>query len=733
MTPYFKGGEAIHHPGAITLGVLEDLGWDINEVETAFVVETQNTTPIESIQPSMIQIEESKLTSYAGQDGNSTFAISDNFQEIEIKGNSWKKLAFDYAITNKTILEFEFQSDIRGEIQGIGFDTDDKFGSSDDKKLLFQLEGSQTVGVSNFKDNVTGQGWKTYQITVGDYFSGNVNYLTFVNDHDKGEKNAASKYRNLRLYEEGQQFLPVETATVPAQENPVAPTVETPTTQPSIIQIEESKLTSYAGQDENSTFAISDNFQEIEIQGNSWKKLAFDYAITDKTILEFEFQSDIRGEIQGIGFDTDDKFGSSDDKKLLFQLEGSQTVGVSNFKDNVTGQGWKTYQITVGDYFSGNVNYLTFVNDHDKGEKNAASKYRNLRLYEEGQQFLPEETPTVPVEETPIASPVETPSIQPSMIQIEESKLTSYAGQDGNSTFAISDNFQEIEIKGNSWKKLAFDYAITNKTILEFEFQSDIRGEIQGIGFDTDDKFGSSDDKKLLFQLEGSQTVGVSDFKDNVTGLGWKTYQITVGDYFSGNVNYLTFVNDHDKGEKNAVSKFRNLKLHEGDTNKLSQTNTDQNSDFTLTIKDSTNNFNLSSYGGITQDKGEFSISDDKTEVELKGNSWNKLDINNYNITNNTVLKFEFQSTAEAEIQGIGFDNDNVISDGDRTNLFQVSGTQDWGIDLEDSYTLGSGWQTYEVKVGQHLSGNFNYLTFANDNDVSNSTAQSQFPQYFTV
>ncbi|MGB3759207.1 MAG: hypothetical protein WBA07_22975, partial [Rivularia sp. (in: cyanobacteria)] len=367
-----------------------------------------------------------------------------------------------------------------------------------------------------------------------------------------------------------------------------------------------------------------------------------------------------------------------------------------------------------GDYFTGEFDYLTFANDHDNGTKDAHSQYRNLRLYEQGQQFIPVETP------------IET-SIQPSIIQIEEDKITSYAGQDKDSLFTISDNNQEIEIKGNGWKKLAFDYAITDKTILEFEFQSDIRGEIQGIGFDTDDKFGSSDDKKLLFQLEGSQTAGVSDFKDNVTGQGWKTYQITVGDYFSGNVNYLTFVNDHDGGDQNAASKYRNLKLYEGDVNKLSKANTDEKSDVVLTIRDSTNNYNLSSYGGITQDKGEFSISDDKTEVELKGNSWNKLDINNYNITNNTVLKFEFKSTAEAEIQGIGFDNDNVISSSDRTNLFQVSGTQDWGIELEDSYTLGSGWQTYEVKVGKHISGEFDYLTLANDDDISNSTAQSQF------
>ena len=334
---------------------------------------------------------------------------------------------------------------------------------------------------------------------------------------------------------------------------------------------------------------------------------------------------------------------------------------------------------------------------------------------------------------TPPTTPVETPSTQPSTIKIEESEVTSYAGQDKDSIFTISDNNQQIEIKQNGWKKLAFNYEVTDKTILEFEFQSDIRGEIQGIGFDTDDKLSNSE-KKRIFQLEGTDKFGISDFKNKVTGQGWKTYQINVGEYFTDNFNYLTFVNDHDKGEQNAASKYRNIKLYEGDANKLCHTTTDENSNVLLTIKDSTNNYNLSSYGGTNQDKGSFTLSDDKTEVELKGNSWNKLDINNYNITNNTVLKFEFQSNAEAEIQGIGFDNDDVISNGDRrshsaerTNLFQVSGTQDWGIELENSYTIGSGWQTYEVNVGDYIRGEFNYLTLVSDDDISNSTAQTQF------
>ncbi|WP_414623132.1 hypothetical protein [Calothrix sp. CCY 0018] len=405
------------------------------------------------------------------------------------------------------------------------------------------------------------------------------------------------------------------------------PTAATPVEKPTTIPtLSFDTLESYGGQDKQHTLLFFDDNKAFEVKGNSWKKLAIDYKITSDTILEFEFNSIQEGEIQGIGFDTNDNLGSSD-AKYLFRLSGTQNnFGITDFKYQ-TNSGWQSYQIRVGDYFTGEFDYLTFANDHDNGTKDAHSQYRNLSIYEEGQQPVTPEIPTPTVIDTTPQTPVDSPSIQPSIIKIQEDKLSSYAGQDKDSIFTISDNNQEIEIQGNGWKKLAFDYEITDKTILEFEFQSDIRGEIQGIGFDTDDQFGSSNDKKLLFQLEGKDKLGVDDFKQDITGKGWKNYQITVGDNLTGDFNYLTFVNDHDKGEKNAASKYRNIKLYEGDANKLSHATTDEKSNVLLTIKDSTNNYNLSSYGGITQDKGSFTLSDDKTEIELKGNSWNKLDL----------------------------------------------------------------------------------------------------------
>ena len=496
-------------------------------------------------------------------------------------------------------------------------------------------------------------------------------------------------------------------------------------------------LNSYADQDKTGILNISADGKEFEMQGNSWKKLSIDYNITLDTILEFEYNSTVQGEIQGIGFDIDNKLTSTD-RKNIFQLAGTEKGwGISGFEYQ-TNSGWKSYQIRVGDYMSGQFNYLVFANDHDVKNANAHSQFRNLKLYEYGQIPTTETQPTPEAEtqSTPTQQPAETKPIA-EIPTLNFDSLDSYADQDKTGILNISADGKEFEMQGNSWKKLSIDYNITVDTILEFEYNSTVLGEIQGIGFDIDNKL-TNKDRKNMFQLAGTEkSWGISEFEYQ-TNSGWQSYQIRVGDYMSGQFNYLVFINDHDVRNADAHGQFRNLKLYEYSqyaqavaqtNNKLSiaENQENLNSDVVLFVKDSTNNSTLSSYGGVNQDKGTFTISDDKTEVELKGNSWKKLDINNYNITQNTVLKFEFQSTAQGEIQGIGFDNDNIISGGDAKHLFQVSGTQDWGIDIEDNYILGSGWKTYEMKVGDYFTGNFDYLTLASDDDVSNSVAQSQF------
>jgi Ca2+-binding RTX toxin-like protein len=139
---------------------------------------------------------------------------------------------------------------------------------------------------------------------------------------------------------------------------------------------------------------------------------------------------------------------------------------------------------------------------------------------------------------------------------------------------------------------------------------------------------------------------------------------------------------------------------------------------------------NLTSYdpsqdggGTVTQTVGGF---------ELDSNNWKKLEVN-YTVTANTVLEFNFRSTIEAEISGIGFDDDNSISNG---TTFELYGTQTWGIQAFNNYDGSGDWVHYKINVGAFYTGTFQYLIFANDDDgnsPSNGTNGNSFWSGITI
>jgi hypothetical protein len=94
-------------------------------------------------------------------------------------------------------LEFEFKSDVRGEIHGIGFD----YNTSNSSQWAFQLHGSQTWGVQTHANYQGGSGWKAYKIFVGQEFTGSFDRLVFIMDHDGGSGDGESEFRNMRIYE----------------------------------------------------------------------------------------------------------------------------------------------------------------------------------------------------------------------------------------------------------------------------------------------------------------------------------------------------------------------------------------------------------------------------------------------------------------------------------------------------------------------------------------------------
>ncbi|MBN1994708.1 MAG: PKD domain-containing protein, partial [Anaerolineae bacterium] len=129
--------------------------------------------------------------------------------------------------------------------------------------------------------------------------------------------------------------------------------------------------------------------------------------------------------------------------------------------------------------------------------------------------------------------------------------------------------------------------------MLSFDFKSEAQGEIQGIGFDTDDSLSTD----RTFQLYGTQAWGQADFQDYASvAPGWKHYDIPVGQYYTGPQQYLFFVNDHDVSNPDAESLFFNVSIYEQGPPAAAFSATPLNGAAPLTVTFTNNSTNATSY-----------------------------------------------------------------------------------------------------------------------------------------
>ncbi len=123
------------------------------------------------------------------------------------------------------------------------------------------------------------------------------------------------------------------------------------------------------------------------------------------------------------------------------------------------------------------------------------------------------------------------------------------------------------------------------------------------------------------------------------------------------------------------------------------------------------------------QDNGTSQLQNGNTELVLQNNAWKYVNLN-YTITPNTVIQFDFGSTIEGEIHGLGLESDNTLS----SNLiFKVHGTQNWGIRDFDNYPNNSQWVSYSINVGNYYTGATDRLVFVADHDGGARNGNSFF------
>lgn len=133
-----------------------------------------------------------------------------------------------------------------------------------------------------------------------------------------------------------------------------------------------------------------------------------------------------------------------------------------------------------------------------------------------------------------------------------------FATQDNGNVELQSGN-TVLKISNNAWKYIDFDYTITSSTVIQFDFRSDLQGEIHGVAFESDNTLSSN----LSFKIHGFQNWGIQDFDNYPNNGQWVTYTIDVGNFYTGTADRLLFIADHDSGAGNGDSFFRNVTVFE--------------------------------------------------------------------------------------------------------------------------------------------------------------------------
>ncbi len=138
------------------------------------------------------------------------------------------------------------------------------------------------------------------------------------------------------------------------------------------------------------------------------------------------------------------------------------------------------------------------------------------------------------------------------MIDLDAATLDPYTGATPGTGIATVDA-GEVVLK-DAARSIAFDYDLTENTILEVQFRATTEGGDHQIGFDSDGD-GTGD---TLFSLFGTSQQGLST--DGYDDLGeWQTIRIPVGDLTTGEIDRLVLVSE------GGTSGFRNIRVYESD------------------------------------------------------------------------------------------------------------------------------------------------------------------------
>ena len=322
---------------------------------------------------------DSDFASYTRQDDAAAVLSVTGDSELNLSGNAWKALDFDYTVTKDSYVTLEYKTVSDAEIQGLIFlreelqPSDKSVSNLHEEAEFIRLDGSQLYnGSENLytEDNGT---WQTITIRLSDYnaVGSDIGHLVFVNDDDAGI-GAQSAFRNVRVFESG-----------------TAPPLPSAPANAPVTEFAESDFASYTRQDDAAATATVTGNTEVALSGNAWKALDFDYTVTKDSYVTLEYKTVADGEVQGLvflrdGLDPADMSVNNLHKEVEFiRLDGDQAYnGTENLYTEPNGT-WQTITIRLADYNAAgsDIGHLVFVNDDDAGT-GAQNAFRNVQVFE---------------------------------------------------------------------------------------------------------------------------------------------------------------------------------------------------------------------------------------------------------------------------------------------------------------------------------------------------------------
>lgn len=168
----------------------------------------------------------------------------------------------------------------------------------------------------------------------------------------------------------------VPTSTLFSQEE-CSKTTEEPLEQAVNFNLVNMQAYGYGQDTPRGTVSIEDDGATLKLTGNRWRAANFDYTITPSTVIEFEFKSSAKGEIHGLGLDSNLSLSSA----TTFNFFGTQRYGLQDYTYTGSGE-YEHFSVPIGLYYTGNIHYLFFAMDHDVSRPSGESYFHNVRVVE---------------------------------------------------------------------------------------------------------------------------------------------------------------------------------------------------------------------------------------------------------------------------------------------------------------------------------------------------------------